>query len=397
MSSWRYTTLDEFITVKHGFAFKGEYFSESGTYVVLTPGNFHEEGGFKLRPGKDRYYRGEIPKDYILKKGDMIVAMTEQAEGLLGCPAIIPDDDIFLHNQRLGLVNVKPNKADVRFLYFMMNTSSVRQQIRGSSSGTKIRHTSPERIRNVKVYAPEYRVQRKIAAVLSAYDDLIENNKHRISLLEKMAEEIYREWFVRLRFPGHEKVKVVKGVPEGWEKKRFSDFCTLQRGYDLPESQVEPGSYPVVASTSIKTYHKHFKVKPPVITTGRSGSLGTVLFVNENAWPLNTSLYVKNFHGNSCYLVYYTLKSMGLENFNAGAGVPSLNRNHLNGITLAVPPGSLQGRFDAIIAPLFQQKEQLARANEVLGKTRDTLLPRLISGKLSVENLDIQFPPGMEA
>lgn len=293
------------------------------------------------------------------------------------------------HDTTLWVKDFKGNNP--RFIYYFLKPLHLENFDTGSSNPTLNRN----HIHKIKVVFPKPHIQQKIAAVLSAYDDLIENNKRRIVLLEKMAEEIYREWFVRLRFPGHGSVKVVKGVPEGWDKKRFGDFCTLQRGYDLPDSQVEPGTYPVVASTSIKTYHKHFKVKPPVITTGRSGSLGTVLFVNEKAWPLNTSLYVKNFHGNSCYLVYYTLKNMGLENFNAGAGVPSLNRNHLSGITMAVPPKPLQDRFDSVVAPIFQQTEQLVRANDLLGKTRDSLLPRLISGKLSVENLDIQFPPGM--
>lgn len=119
------------------------------------------------------------------------------------------------------------------------------------------------------------------------------------------------------------------------------------------------------------------------------------MFINEKTWPLNTCLYVKDFCGNSCYLIYYTLKNMGLENFNAGAGVPTLNRNHLNGIPLIVPPKSLQARFDEVIAPIFQQKELIEQSNKVLVQTRDSLLPRLISGKLSVKNLDIQFPPGM--
>jgi type I restriction enzyme S subunit len=288
---------------------------------------------------------------------------------------------------------IDTKQLDIKYFYFFLRPflKSFEQQATGATT----KFLTIKILNNIDVLLPSIGIQQKIAAVLSAYDDLIENNKRRIALLEKMAEEIFREWFVRLRFPGYEKVKVVKGVPEGWEQKRFSDFCTLQRGYDLPDSQVEPGPYPVVASTSIKTYHKHFKVKPPVITTGRSGSLGTVLFVNENAWPLNTSLYVKNYHGNSCYLVYYTLKNMGLENFNAGAGVPSLNRNHLSGITLAVPPKPLQDRFDTVIAPMFQQKELLVKANNNLRGTRDSLLPRLISGKLPVENLDIQFLPSM--
>jgi len=259
---------------------------------------------------------------------------------------------------------------------------------------SRFQYTSFKKMTALNV--PSMPTQKKIAAILSAYDDLIENNKRRIALLEKMAEEIYCEWFVRFRFPGYKQAKMVKGVPEGWAQKRFGDFCMLQRGYDLPDKQVVPGPYPVVASTSIKTHHHQFKVKPPVITTGRSGSLGTVQYISENAWPLNTCLYVRNFYGNSSYLVYYTLKNMGLENFNAGAGVPSLNRNHINGISILIPSKLLQKQFDSIIAPLFHQKERLAQGNTVLEKTRDLLLPRLISGKLPVENLDIHFPPGME-
>jgi len=132
-----------------------------------------------------------------------------------------------------------------------------------------------------------------------------------------------------------------------------------------------------------------------VITTGRSGSLGTVLMVNCKAWPLNTTLYVRDFFGSSPYLVFYTLKNMGLEKFNAGAGVPTLNRNHINGIKMPVPDKDLQRRFDAMVSLMFEQKEQLIKANEALTQTRDMLLPRLISGKLSVENLDIRFPPSM--
>jgi type I restriction enzyme S subunit len=209
------------------------------------------------------------------------------------------------------------------------------------------------------------------------------------------AEEVYREWFVRLRFPSHESVKFIKGVPETWDITTFGKFCMLKRGYDLPERRVQPGSYPVIASTSITTYHNEFKAKAPVITTGRSGSLGTVLMTNCNAWPLNTALYVKDYFGNSPHLIFYTLKNMGLQAFNSGAGVPTLNRNHINGITMAVPDKDLQRRFDSVVAPFHEQKEQLARATALLARGRDLLLPRLISGKLSVENLDIQFSPGM--
>jgi type I restriction enzyme, S subunit len=226
MNSWREITMGQLLKIEHGFAFKGEYFSEAGDLVVLTPGNFHEAGGFRLRPDKDRFYQGQFPERYLLERNDLIVAMTEQGEGLLGSSAFIPESGRYLHNQRLGLVREKPDAGDKRFIYYLFNVDYVRQQIRNSSSGAKVRHTSPERIYRVKVFAPDKHCQAKIAAILSAYDDLIESNKRRIALLEKLAEEIYREWFVRLRFPGHEKVKVIKGVPSGWEVRPLGSFAS---------------------------------------------------------------------------------------------------------------------------------------------------------------------------
>jgi type I restriction enzyme S subunit len=227
MSGFRPSKLGEYLRVEHGFAFKGEHFSDNGRHIVLTPGNFHEEGGFRPRPGKDRYYQSSFPPRYLLKKNAVIVAMTEQGEGLLGSAAIVPEGDTFLHNQRIGLVRAKEGVADAKFLYYLFNTSSVRQQIRNSSAGTKIRHTSPERIYGTDVFVPDVAIQQKIAAILSAYDDLIANNQRRITLLERMAEDIYREWFVRLRFPGHENVKIEKGVPQGWGFVALSEIASI--------------------------------------------------------------------------------------------------------------------------------------------------------------------------
>src|ERR1700681_4990459 len=108
MSSWRETSIGQLLRIEHGFAFKGEFFSEVGDLVVLTPGNFHEAGGFRRRPDKDRFYQGKFPDRYLLNRNDLIVAMTEQGEGLLVSSAFIPESKRYLHNQRLGLVRVKP-------------------------------------------------------------------------------------------------------------------------------------------------------------------------------------------------------------------------------------------------------------------------------------------------
>jgi type I restriction enzyme S subunit len=235
MNQWRDCKLGDLLHIKHGFAFLGEHFGSTGTHVVLTPGNFQEEGGFKERGDKAKWYSGPIPDDYVLNEGDLLVAMTEQAEGLLGSSALIPRSSVYLHNQRLGLVQIRDQKkADQHFIYYLFNSKPVRQQIRGSASGTKIRHTAPSRIADVKVSVPSLPVQRRIAGILSAYDELMENSQRRIRILEDMARALYREWFVHFRFPGHEKHPRVASplgdIPQGWEVRRRTCRPNRTRG-----------------------------------------------------------------------------------------------------------------------------------------------------------------------
>lgn len=122
-----------------------------------------------------------------------------------------------------------------------------------------------------------------------------------------------------------------------WKEIVFDDFCRLNRGFDLPNEKIIEGAFPVVASSSIKAFHNVPKVKGPGVVTGRSGTLGIVQYVEQDFWPLNTSLYVKDFKGNSQKFCYYFLQMMHLENFNAGAGVPTLNQNHLHKLKIKVP------------------------------------------------------------
>jgi type I restriction enzyme S subunit len=161
---WNTRRLQEICDVKHGFAFDGEFFSKTGRFVLLTPGNFYEKGGYRDRGEKQKYYTGDIPDGYILSKGSLLVAMTEQAAGLLGSPIIIPEGDLFLHNQRLGLVIPKPQVAwDNEFFFHVFNLRKVRQQIHADASGVKVRHTSPSKIGNVPVsYPTQIADQRRI-------------------------------------------------------------------------------------------------------------------------------------------------------------------------------------------------------------------------------------------
>jgi hypothetical protein len=209
------TCLGDLIRIKHGFAFKSQFFRDSGKYVVLTPGHFFEAGGFRDRPEKDRFYEGEFPDEFILPDHALIIAMTEQGSGLLGSSALVPEADRYLHNQRIGLVTIRnPADLDKEFLYRLFNTRSVRAQIESSASGTKVRHTAPDRVYRLSVSIPPLDSQEKIGAVLRSYDNLIEINQRRIRLLEEAARLLYQEWFVRFRFPGHEHVQTVNSVPK---------------------------------------------------------------------------------------------------------------------------------------------------------------------------------------
>ncbi|MFH0920857.1 MAG: restriction endonuclease subunit S [Fibrobacterota bacterium] len=174
---WVETPLSEICEIKHGFAFKSRFFSDRGDYVLLTPGNFYESGGYRDRREKQKYYTGEVPTGFILSEGDMLVAMTEQAAGLLGSPIIVPEADKFLHNQRLGLVTKKPGAAWTNeFFFHVFNTVAVRKAIHDSASGVKVRHTSPT----------------KISEVVVAYPESLSKQKSIVSTLRSLHEETQR-------------------------------------------------------------------------------------------------------------------------------------------------------------------------------------------------------------
>ena len=381
---WPTVRLSEMFRVKHGYAFKSRYFDSDGPYVLLTPGSFHEEGGYRDQGERQKFYTGDVPDGFILEEGDLLVAMTEQAPGLLGSSAWIPASNRFLHNQRLGRIVDLDERLDKRFLYYLFNTREVRHQISASATGTKVRHTAPERIGQVVVSLPPHRVQCRIAETLCAYDDLIENNRRRMALLEEAARQLYREWFVRLRFPGREHTRVVDGVPEGWERKKLGEVLTLKRGYDLPEADRIPGEIPIVSSSGITGSHNAKRADAPGVVTGRYGTLGEVYFVDRDYWPLNTALYVSDFKGNPAAFIAHFLRHVLQSIQSDKAAVPGLNRNVAHSLGVLWPAKRLGDQFNDFAQVTFRQVGLLAVANEKLRAARDLLLPRLMSGEIAV-------------
>jgi len=413
MKDWFEMRLGKLVKIKHGFAFKGEYFSDRGDYILLTPGNLNPKGGLKLKGDKETYYNGDFPRAYILAKGDLIVVMTDltQDASILGGAIVIDRPNVYLHNQRLGLVS-HTNEIDRRFLYQYFNWQFFRDQVKASSNGATVKHTSPSRIYQCRIFRPPVPTQRRVAAVLSGYDELIENNDRRIALLEQAAAETYREWFVRLRFPGFEKMKFVKGVPNGWEVRTLASFASeIKKGVkkkDLADDEKYIGLEHIPRrSIAIKEW-----------ATAETVDSNKLLFQERDILfgkirPYLHKVALAHFSG-ACssdtivirpiekiyegYLLFTVFSDTFIELATVaskGTKMPRADWGFLKKLELTVPNRKLLENYQAQFDALFSQIVNLLRANEVLTASRDRLLPRLISGKLSVENLDIQFPPGM--
>ena len=232
MNEWDEVEVGDLCSIKHGYAFKGEFFEDAGHFLVLSPGNFRAAGGLQIRDGKETFYSGGFSDEYLLDEGDLVIAMTDlkQDAPILGSVLRIPEPGRFLHNQRLGLVQDVADEVDLDFLYYLLNDQSVRWWLRATATGSTVRHTAPERIYRAKVRLPPIAAQEAIGASLRALDDLVENNRRRLEVLEEVARLLYREWFVYFRYPGHEDVELVDSdvgaIPEGWVVGKFSDLVS---------------------------------------------------------------------------------------------------------------------------------------------------------------------------
>ena len=387
MAQWRRRRLGDVLEIKHGFAFKGEFFSNTGEFVLLTPGNFREDGGLRLKGEKEKHYTGKFPEEFLLRQGDLLVAMTDLTQNapILGSPVFIPEDGRFLHNQRLGkIVNLKTNEVLPKFVFYLFNTASVRGHIKGSASGATVRHTSPSRIYDVPVELPPLPVQRRIASILSAYDELIENNQRRIQILETMARALYREWFVEFRFPGHDKIPRVASplgdIPQGWETKKLGDIIELKYGKALKKTNRCDGECPVFGSSGIVGYHDKRLVKGPGIIVGRKGNVGSVFWSDEDFFVIDTAYFVTS--SVPLRFLFYDLQT---KNFiNNDAAVPGLNRYQAYALEILAPPPDLIERFCKLADNFEHQASTLRRQIHNLRRTRDLLLPRLLSGQVAL-------------
>lgn len=323
----------------------------------------------------------EWTKRAVPQAGDLILAR----EAPVGNVAVIPEGHQYCLGQRTVLIRPIAEKVYSDYLCYLLLTPELQGQLLGKAAGATVHHLNMKDIRALSIpNLPSLQVQKQAASVIKAYDDLIATNQRRIALLEDAARRLYREWFVQLRFPGHELVPVKDGVPQGWARDSLDKALFLQRGFDLPNGNRIAGEIPVYASTGINGFHNEAKATGPGVVTGRSGTLGMVHYVPTNFWPLNTSLWVKEFRRVSPLLAYFMLAELNLAQFNSGASVPTLDRKTAHQALVLLPPRETVEQFDALVQPMFDQIHALRSGNEATSKARDLLLPKLMSGQLDV-------------
>lgn len=321
---------------------------------------------------------------YGLKSGDIVMC-----EGGEPGRCAIWDNQIPGMMIQKALHRIRAKKGmNPRFLLYWLLHLGKSGDLDHLFTGSTIKHLPSEQLAKVQVPVPAYSTQRRIAAILSAYDDLIEVNRRRVAILEDMARRLFEEWFVHFRFPGHATTPLHDTpsgpVPDGWISGVVGDLLTLHRGYDLATTARQPGTIPVMTGSGRNGTHDTAKVAGPGVVTGRSGTVGQVFLVHEDFWPLNTALYVSAYKAATPAYALFLLRASRLQAHAGGAAVPTLNRNHVHALPALRPPVDLIQQFDGLVMPMLESARALERQNDTLAAARDLLLPRLLSGQLSV-------------
>jgi type I restriction enzyme S subunit len=385
--SWRETIFDDFVRFKRGFDLP-EAKLESGPFPVVASTSV------------TAYH-----KEYRVKGPGVVTGRS----GSLGSVQYIRED-YWPHNTALYVKDFKGNHS--RFAFYFLQ----KMHLENFNSGAGVPTLNQNHLHKLSIRIPDFETQQKIAAILTAYDELIENSNRRIALLENGAKEIFREWFVRLRFPGHEKVKVVKGVPTGWRFAELKELAAVNPSSISGRNKPETIFYVDISSVStnrieeVTTYssgdapgraRRRVKHGDIIWSSVRPANRAYCLIYKppENLIVSTGFAVIRpNAETPFTFLFFAVTSDPFVDQMTTvakGAAYPATSFDDFKKAKLLVPLDELLKIFHNKTQPLFHQKHFLEQQIHRLKQTRDLLLPRLISGKLSVENLDIQFPPGM--
>lgn len=393
MSEWQSKKLGDFIRVKHGYAFKGKNITDEETDAILvTPGNFKIGGGFKS--SKFKYFNSDYPEDYVLSEGDIVVTMTDLSKesDTLGYSAKIPSikGKVFLHNQRIGLVEFTDNEVSKEFLYWLMRTSEYQWYCVSSASGTSIMHTSPSRIEDYDFKLPTPHEQRAIASVLSSLDDKIDLLHRQNQTLEQMAETLFRQWFVE-NFDNANYVKLgqlVDTVDNRGKTPKWSEEKS-----EFPLIEVNALGNRLVDYSKIKkyvdeeTYATWFRAHPKkydtlVSTVGSIGEFSMFLLERGSIAQNVVAFQAKEI---SPFYLYQTLNffKRDIKEFDIGSVQPSIKVSHLREYEIPVFNDSdYLKKFDSVSKDISSKLEFNYLQIERLNALKTALLPKLMSGDI---------------
>ena len=403
MSEWKKVRLGEVLSIKHGYAFPGEgIVSEDNGVVLVTPGNFLIGGGFK-ESGK-KFFRGDYPSEYQFAGGELVVTMTDlsKTSDTLGVSAKIPYSKrcVYLHNQRIGLVTITDKSADEDFIYWFMRTDQYRKVIVAGASGTTVKHTSPSRIQDVELRLPPLPSQRKIAAVLSSLDDKIENNRKICANLEAQAQAIFKSWFVDFEPFGGK-------MPQGWKEVPLSSIATYLNGLAMQKYRPsdDEDSLPVLKIKELRqgfcdsasercsaSIDPRYIIHDGDVIFSWSGSLlvdfwcGGMAGLNQHLFKVYSNKYDKWF--------VYSWTNHYLASFikiaaDKATTMGHITRDHLDDAKVCIPFDSDIEQVGRVMKPLYDEVIAKRIESRSLAALRDALLPKLMSGEIDVEKVEV--------
>lgn len=400
-----------------GFAFKSDRFTDDPGDVALIKGENVQQGFIDWKASK--YWPvadADSFKKYELRVGDIVIAMDRPwVTAGLKWAYITARDPRCLLVQRVSRLRARAGLSQT-YLRCLVSSRYFSDYIQPIVTGVNVPHISGKQIGSFKIPLPPLPIQMKIAAILSAYDELIENNNRRIAIVEELTENIYREWFVRMRFPGHEKAKSIKGVPQGWRIANLKELARVNPTSLNPQDKPETIQYVDISSVStnrieeITTYaaaeapgraRRRVKHGDVIWSSVRPANRAYCLVYEPHEdLIVSTGFAVirPNVTTPFTFLFFAVTSNPFVDQMTAvakGAAYPATSFDDFGKAKLLVPTEDLLKAFHEKVEPLFKLKHILQQRTERLRATRALLLPRLIAGKLAVDSLDIAFPPSM--
>mgnify|MGYP003293031055 CR=1 FL=1 len=389
--------LGEIIEVTRGASLSGEYYATQGEYIRLTCGNFdYNNNCFKENKSKDNiYYVGTFRKEFLMSKGDIITPLTEQAIGLLGSTAIIPESNKYIQSQDIAKITCNEKLLDKNFAFYLISSTLVKQQLSAGAQQTKIRHTSPDKIKDCIVWIPNLDEQKRIGNLLSSIDQKITLNRQINQNLEAMAKQLYDYWFVQFDFPNEEgkpykssggkmvyNPKLKRKIPEGWEYIYAGDFIPIVTGKEDANYSCSDGEYPFFTCSKdvLRCNTPSFDGK--AILIAGNGDFNVKHYIGKfNAYQRTYVLISPN---DEYFGVLYYAAMDKIESFKIGANgsiVKFITKGDIEKIGIFK---CKQKKLYSIINTLIIKIEKINNEIASLNQQRDELLPLLINGQVSV-------------